>query len=161
MIRQVGETRLAKDLTCLASRTVASAACCATGRCIAGAFIRTSPTGDPASGNVCNGWNTPVEDLIGLNLLVEVKRRLWTLPEEHRTVYVVGHSRGGALVRCLGFVTLLFICHVIFGALWVLQVYVDAYLTQRCCNACAVAGHSRISFHDDHCRSVWPESCKS
>ncbi|WIA34285.1 hypothetical protein OEZ86_012625 [Tetradesmus obliquus] len=67
------------------------------GRCIAGAFIRTSPTGDPASGNVCNGWNTPVEDLIGLNLLVEVKRRLWTLPEEHRTVYVVGHSRGGAL----------------------------------------------------------------
>jgi hypothetical protein len=51
---------------------------------------------------VCHGWNTPVDDLMALGLQDEVLRRLnsFTSPAD-RTVYVVGHSRGGALVGSL------------------------------------------------------------
>jgi alpha-beta hydrolase superfamily lysophospholipase len=50
---------------------------------------------------VCDGWSTPVNDLIALGLQAEVLRRLnaFTTPAD-RTVYVVGHSRGGSLVSC-------------------------------------------------------------
>jgi hypothetical protein len=59
------------------------------------------PTTDPASGSVCDGWNTPVNDLIALGLQAEVLRRLnaFKSPAD-RTVYVAGHSRGGSLVSC-------------------------------------------------------------
>jgi hypothetical protein len=52
---------------------------------------------------VCDGWNTPVEDLIGLGLLDEVLRRLEALPAADWAVYVTGHSRGGALVGGVSF----------------------------------------------------------
>jgi len=57
------------------------------------------PTSDAASGVVCNGWNTPVVDLINLGLQADVLRRLNAASPAGRTVYVVGHSRGATLVR--------------------------------------------------------------
>lgn len=56
------------------------------------------PTINVASGTVCDGWNNPVDALNTLGLEAEVIRRLNALPESDRTVYVTGHSRGGALV---------------------------------------------------------------
>ncbi|WIA34286.1 hypothetical protein OEZ86_012626 [Tetradesmus obliquus] len=67
------------------------------GFCVADSGNLVPPTTDPASGNVCNGWETPVDDLIALGLQAEIVRRLTALPAANRTVYVVGHSRGGAL----------------------------------------------------------------
>lgn len=69
-----------------------------TGLCAGSSGKQASPSDDPASGSVCDGWNTPVVDLIALGLLKDVLLRLDALPSADRTVYVTGHSRGGALV---------------------------------------------------------------
>ncbi|WIA34287.1 hypothetical protein OEZ86_012627 [Tetradesmus obliquus] len=67
------------------------------GFCVIDSGNQIAPSNDAASGQVCNGWNTPVEDLIALGLQAEVLRRLEKLPAADRTVYITGHSRGGAL----------------------------------------------------------------
>ncbi|WIA34284.1 hypothetical protein OEZ86_012624 [Tetradesmus obliquus] len=73
------------------------------GLCAGSSGKQASPSDDPASGSVCDGWNTPVVDLIALGLLKDVLLRLDALPSADRTgpvdgtVYVTGHSRGGAL----------------------------------------------------------------
>uniref|UniRef100_A0A383VHB2 Fungal lipase-type domain-containing protein n=1 Tax=Tetradesmus obliquus TaxID=3088 RepID=A0A383VHB2_TETOB len=67
------------------------------GLCAGSSGKQASPSDDPASGSVCDGWNTPVVDLIALGLLKDVLLRLDALPPADRTVYVTGHSRGGAL----------------------------------------------------------------
>ncbi|KAF6265670.1 hypothetical protein COO60DRAFT_1683903 [Scenedesmus sp. NREL 46B-D3] len=67
------------------------------GSCGLASDNRVAPSSNIASGAVCNGWNTPVEDLISLGLLQDVLRRLNALQASDRTVYVTGHSRGGAL----------------------------------------------------------------
>jgi hypothetical protein len=59
-------------------------------------LVPSTPTA--ASGTVCTGWEKPVADLILLDLMDDVIRRLNAMPEADRTVYVAGHSRGGALV---------------------------------------------------------------
>lgn len=71
---------------------------CLPGSCGLASDNRVAPSSNIASGAVCNGWNTPVEDLISLGLLQDVLRRLNALQASDRTVYVTGHSRGGALV---------------------------------------------------------------
>jgi hypothetical protein len=58
----------------------------------------TPTTPFAASGAVCNGWEKPVADLIDQGLAGDVIRRLNALAQAERTVYVAGHSRGGALV---------------------------------------------------------------
>jgi hypothetical protein len=66
---------------------------------VANSDNRIAPTDEPASGRVCSGWNTLVDDLNTLGLQAEVLRRLnaFTSPAD-KAVYVVGHSREGALV---------------------------------------------------------------
>jgi alpha-beta hydrolase superfamily lysophospholipase len=78
---------------------------------VADSGTQVSPTTDPASGIVCDGWNTPVNDLIALGLQTEVLRRLKAFTSAaDRTVYVVGHSRGGSLVSSTLLLLLLLLC---------------------------------------------------
>ncbi|WIA14116.1 hypothetical protein OEZ85_002660 [Tetradesmus obliquus] len=67
------------------------------GYCFLASGGQVPPTTNVASGTVCDGWNNPVDALNTLGLEAEVIRRLNALPESDRTVYVTGHSRGGAL----------------------------------------------------------------
>jgi hypothetical protein len=60
-------------------------------------LVLTTP-GNLAAGAVCKGWKKPVADLITLGLMDDVICRLNALAPSDRTVYVAGHSRGGALV---------------------------------------------------------------
>lgn len=50
---------------------------------------------------ITTGWRDPVADLVNLGLLDDVLRRVNSSAATDRAVYVIGHSRGAALVGIL------------------------------------------------------------
>jgi hypothetical protein len=75
------------------------------GECGVGAAMQGQAVDGVADvGRVCDGYLKPVNDLISLGLMQVVKTRLAAMAPADRTVFISGHSRGGALVSWVGWV---------------------------------------------------------